>query len=261
MPFRNPITSLPASKITSGTFTGDYVNAGSFTLAGDPAHSHIQAAAGSLVFYAADGVTPLISMDTSSATGTITAAHIRTAATGNRIELGNSVNEIDFYTGLAAETAPGQLSITAADGITLTTPTMGPYGDAGLTIRNTDATHLPEVDVLGSLVVHGDIFSQNIYPNAIVDGNGNLYPRWAAATQRTFDGGSRSGTTNASGNLTVAHNLGVVPLAIVCSSTNSGLAAIQPQSATTTTFTVRALGSGGAALATTGITFNFVAVG
>lgn len=258
MPFRNPITSLPASKITSGTFTGNYVNAGSFTLAGDPAHSHVQAAATSLVFYAADGVTPLISMDTSTAIGTITAARIRTAATGNRIELGAVANEIDFYSGTAGE-IPGSLSISGAAGVQLTTPNIGGFGVAGFSIHTPDATHTAEIDMLGNLVTTYGIFSGGLISavSGVQDNVGNYYPRWAKdITQRAIDAGTAVVTTDASAYATVTHSLGVVPLAVLCTSKSptSGspvMGMVLADTYTSTTFRVRCLSSTGAGIVST----------
>jgi hypothetical protein len=95
--FRDPLTSLPASGITSGKFPGDYSLGGSFLLAGTPAGSHVSATPTGLIFYAADGVTPLISMSTAGGAGavanatvtggTVTGSTVKTATSGSRVEL------------------------------------------------------------------------------------------------------------------------------------------------------------------------------
>lgn len=138
MTFRNPLTSLPADAITSGTFSGSYVNAGQFTLAGNPAGSHVQASPTALIFYAADGVTPLISMDTAGGAGsissssisggtingtavtggTVTGSTIQTAASGKRLLLSSSgtPDSVLGYSGVAGELNPGALQISASSG-------------------------------------------------------------------------------------------------------------------------------------------------
>lgn len=122
--YSNPLTSLPADAITSGAFSGAYTVPGSILLAGAAGGSHIQAGGSALTFYAADGVTPLITMDTSSGAGsissaTITGGTIQTAAQGRRMVLSGSSGNTDTlsgYSGLANEVTPGSLTISAASG-------------------------------------------------------------------------------------------------------------------------------------------------
>jgi hypothetical protein len=132
--FRNPITSLPADQITSGNLAGTYQLTGSI-LAGNASGSHIAITPTGQIFYAADGVTPLITLDTSVGNGTIFGTHIngssisgstitagvingsiitgatvQSAATGTRTVMDSS--GLHWYSAVPSESAPGGIDAT-----------------------------------------------------------------------------------------------------------------------------------------------------
>lgn len=161
MTFRDPLTSLAADAITSGTFTGTYRNTGTFVLAGTPGASRIEASGTELAFYATDGTTKLIDLDTASGAGvirsteidgaTITGGLVQTAAapsnrvyldgTNNRLGLSptlGAANWVDAYLLAALETelarqAP-QLEVVGPN-----SPGVAPIPPA-LVLRGTDPT-------------------------------------------------------------------------------------------------------------------------
>ena len=127
MGFRNPI--VVADQISSGNFAGNYTIGGSF-IVGNPAASHVVVGtdthgADGVRLYGNDGVTPLIDLNIAS-TPTITGALIRTAATGQRVELSTTAASlISFYSGDASEVAPGTIG-SQVIGSTLYTNLSGP---------------------------------------------------------------------------------------------------------------------------------------
>lgn len=151
MGYRNPLTSLPADKITSGDLGGEYQVTGAI-LAGDTAGSHIAIGPSGLIFYAADGVTPLIELDASSALGTITAADIRTAASGQRFELlSNPAGALFMYSGNPAETTPGLLQDDGR-GIALQTYDLGGGRYLPTVTMHKDTGQQSNLDLMGDSV-------------------------------------------------------------------------------------------------------------
>jgi hypothetical protein len=127
MGFRNPI--VIADEVTSGTFAGTYT-IGGLMVVGNPNASHVAIGtdthgADGVRLYATDGVTPLIDLNIAG-TPTITGALIRTASSGQRVELtATAASLVNFYTGNAIETAPGAIGSQVIGG-TLYTNVKGP---------------------------------------------------------------------------------------------------------------------------------------
>lgn len=114
MGFRNPVTSLSASAITDGAFSGAFSIPGLFTVgnAGGPRVELGTNGAGKtgLRLYGADGTSVLIDLDTGSGSGVITGQMLRTAATGRRVEVSPTGELLRLYSGDTNQTVPGSLS-------------------------------------------------------------------------------------------------------------------------------------------------------
>jgi hypothetical protein len=111
--------AVTAAKITAATITSNEIAANTI-VAGNIAANAITAA--TIAAGAIDGKT-------------ITGALIRTAAAGNRWELKSAgFNTLQAYSGIAAETLPGGLTVSSADGsLNLFTPNLG-FGQVGVAV-------------------------------------------------------------------------------------------------------------------------------
>lgn len=258
MTFRDPLTSLPADAITSGTFNGTYRNTGTFVLAGTPGASRIEASGTELAFYAADGTTKLIDMDTSSGTGriqsaiingsTITGGLIQTAAAGARVYL-DGVGQV-----LGLGIGAGQYD---DGGLIPSQVVSGSNGYPILTLRGITQQGNPDAPVI-TLTGAGNGFPQTILGLTadLVRANG--------FNVMTGTGGVATGTTDANGRIIVNHGLGQVPSRVFTSpaATDGGSPILgyllTPQASwTSMTFTARAVSTAGAAIASTSITFSW----
>ena len=117
MGYRDPLLSLPADDITSGNLSGSYQLTGQI-LAGSPSGSHIAFTSTEMAFYAADGITKLIDLDTGSGSGTIQSATIsgstitggliQTAASGPRVYMSGPLQLLGVAVGAAGQYQDGE---------------------------------------------------------------------------------------------------------------------------------------------------------
>lgn len=133
MGFRNPVTSLSASAITDGSFAGAFSIPGLFTV-GTPTGARVElgtngAGKTGLRLYGADGTSVLIDLDTGTGTGVITGQMLRTAATGQRVEISPTADLIRLYSGDTNQTTPGSLS---SYGVALPSGQLGQSGQTRL---------------------------------------------------------------------------------------------------------------------------------
>lgn len=286
MTFRNPLTSLPADAITSGTFTGTYRNAGTFILAGAAGASRIEASGTELAFYGADGVTKLIDLVTSSGAGsinsaTVTGGTVQTAAAGQRWVMAAAAKDtLAGYTGDPSENAPGQLVIGPlgsgkyASGPWATLPSKGlgamllaPWENTGLigdfapfaAVTSYDPAN-PGTSQPGLWLHGGKGGPAGVVRVSRIPGAG-WSDVWAGDN---LIRGNVTGTTDVNGRLTVTHNLGVMPTCVTTSPASAdggtpilGFLLTPKSSWSTTQFIARAVSTTGAAIASTSVTFSF----
>lgn len=243
MAFRNPTVIGP------GSITSDELADGSVTTA------KIALGAVTADTIAADAVTAgTIAADALNGK-TIVGSTIETAETGERIVIAPSsvegVNAIELYSGDTGESTPAQLAagVDTFEFISLTAPKLsGDPAPAELMMQrdvtlSTDDSRTVTLQVLESsglakaLVSVASTGTQIIGGLLVSDLIIGPFPR----TINGLDFGTFSGKTDSNGNIAIAHNLGVTPIAVFVQMGNHGgtIANILSAGLTGTTFTAK----------------------
>lgn len=186
--------------------------------------------------YGSDGATKLIDLNVVGQPS-ITGALIRTAASGQRVELdGNAAHVVKLYSGDPSEQAPADLTTAAAGSVRLHTPDVG-HGQGWLEVGTPGA---------GTWPAYAAVYDQNgnlmpFLADQVADANQHHLVKFVGTTDPhkiNADGGSF--TLDANGEVDIFHGLGASPIfASVVTGTAAAAYLVEVGSITSTKFTAR----------------------
>jgi hypothetical protein len=233
--------AVTAGKIAAGTIVAADISAGAITtakIAADAVTANEIAAGTITATEIATGAVTAAKLTADAIDGkTITGALLRTAASGQRVEIDvNYENEIRFYTGNPAETEPGRVESSTGGDLWVYGPSLSGANGAGLRLHPSSGQQTAEV--------FGDRFLFNNETVVTAESPAVLYEKTLGPNGTQINCmrfGNATGTTTAvTSQLVVTHGLGGAPTSVVIGTqTQDRIARIQGSNSTTFTLEVR----------------------